>query len=174
MCHVLPDQREISSKVRTYSIATALLLCLIGVACVANEERPLEISRLPLAPVPYTFNSGVTTADAFVVRDAEHWRDAWNRLHSIRRPTPALPDIDFERQMVIVVAQGRKSSGGYAVEIAGATLMAGNLNVDIELTQPGSRCVVSTGFTAPVDIAVLPYFDGDVVFRESVTIEECQ
>ena len=161
-------------KTRAFRIPLVFLLLLVGAACVTNEERRLEISRLPMASVPYAFNSGLGVAEALVVRDAKNWSDVWSRLHAIRRPTPPLPEIDFEQRLVIVVAQGGKPTGGHAVEIAGATLVAGSLHIDVNLTQPGIECVVSTGLTAPVDIAVLTEFDGDVVFRESITIRECQ
>ncbi len=158
---------------RIAKLAVSLLLLQATTACVANDNLILEIDRLPDSSTPFAIATGLNKSEGIVVRDAQAWADVWRRIHSIRRPKPGLPAVDFEQHTVIVVAQGRKPSGGYAVEITSATLIAGHLQIDITLTHPGKGCIVTTAMVSPVDIAVLPQFDGEAVFHELIVASEC-
>ena len=41
-----------------------------------------------------------------VVRDPAAWQALWARLHVNASPTPALPAVDFAKDMLVVAAMG--------------------------------------------------------------------
>lgn len=143
-------------------------------ACVANERLVIDVERIPGWSGPYSGTNGLTERSALVIRDVEAWANIWDRIHTIRRPKPPLPDVDFARKMVILVALGRRPSSGYSVEISSATQSDGKIHVDIKTTLPGDECIVSNAMTFPVDIAVLPRYEGDIEFRESAATRHCR
>jgi hypothetical protein len=152
-------------------LTTALLV--LSEACAIVAPVPVLIERLPTAPVPYSLNSGLITAETGVIRDARAWSDAWSRIHSNRRPTPTLPPIEFASQAVLIVALGRRPSGGFSIAISDVTRDGNALIVDVHRTEPGEGCIVTTGISSGVDIAIIPSYDLETIFRESTNVTQC-
>ena len=88
-------------------------------------------------------------------------------------PEPALPDVDFAREMVVVAALGERRSGGYAIVLDSATGRGGTLVVHLRTRSPDARCAVTGALTQPVDAARLPRHDGPVEFRERAEVVRC-
>jgi hypothetical protein len=75
--------------------------------------------------------------------------------------------------MVIVVALGRKTSGGFGVAITSVELDGDSLVVHVEQHAPGAGCVVTTGLTAPVDIGVVARSAAALRFDVMDVVDEC-
>jgi hypothetical protein len=150
------------------------MLLLLG-AGTAISAAELEIRRLRSdSIVPYSVNSGFTERAEFVVRDAAAWESLWNRVQGRRRPAPPLPAVDFTMSMVVVVALGRKSTGGFSISIVRALRQGDATVVEVLEESPGSECPATAGFTEPVDLALLPRGDGPVTFRVDTRITSCR
>lgn len=97
---------------------------------------------------------GFTGLDV-VIQNQESWQEFWTRHTSGLFPQPALPDIDFESQMVIVAIMGYQSSGGPSTSITGVFLDStdGTLHVGVaDNREPGFLTVI----TNPYHIVVVP------------------
>lgn len=148
-------------------------------ACSSFDPVPsgptIPMTRLRAEPYSFTFYSGLVTSERLVVRDAAAWQTLWNRIHSGRTPTPPLPAVDFSRDMVVVVAMGQKSSGGYNILLERATEEAGDgIAIAVLSSSPGANCVVTMAVTAPVDIATLPLHPGPFLFSERSERRSCE
>ena len=151
-----------------------VLLLVSAISCASGETPVVNVARLPNSNIPYLSSSGITERGNLVIRDSAQWALTWSLLNSHRRPSPPLPDIDFDRSMVVVAAAGTRSSGGYSIEIVATQLVAGKLRVTVKETQPGARCIVTDNITAPVDVAILPRFDGAVEFDQQLLTGSCE
>jgi len=88
---------------------------------------------------------------------------------------PTIPVVDFSREMLVVVALGSHSSGGYGILIDGASEAAsGNVSIAVRSISPGAGCGVTAAFTQPVDIARMPRRDGAVSFAERSEVTDCR
>ena len=96
-----------------------------------------------------------------VARTAEEWNSLW-RQHAPERPAPS---VDFAREMVAGVFFGSQNSGGYAIEIVGASAKGGSLVVQYRETRPGPDALAAQVITSPFHLAALPRADGDVKFE---------
>jgi hypothetical protein len=109
-----------------------------------------------------------------VIRDAVTWRVIWNQIYLRQSPVAPVPVIDFSREMVVVVALGSHSSGGYSILVDGAAEAANNgIVVIVDSSSPGYNCIVTDAFTQPVDIARVPLRDGPVSFVERTHVSNC-
>ena len=164
----------------------ALLLALAAVGCASDGATPpdprtlregtaqrVEITRLRPEPYPLTHSSGVREPARLVVRDDALWRATWAAIWSQHRPEPALPAIDFGREMVVVAALGERSSGGYGILVDSASMEGTTLVVHVRTMSPGPRCFVTAALTQPVDAARLPRHDGAVRFSERTEVRHC-
>jgi len=61
----------------------------------------------------------------------------WNQMHSHFSEPPALPEINFEKDMAIFIFSGPKTSGGYGMEVVSLWEDDKNLIFGIKETKPG-------------------------------------
>ena len=66
------------------------------------------------------------------------------------------PAVDFTQDLVVAVAAGQQSSGGYEVVIDKVTQNNGELMIEVVETSPGPNCMTTTALTQPVDVVVMP------------------
>ncbi len=71
-------------------------------------------------------------------------------------------DIDWAKQMVVVVSGGSRSSGGYRVEVTGLEIKDKTMTVKWKLHSP--KGIATNAFTHPSEIVLVPKFAGKVVF----------
>jgi PrcB C-terminal len=169
--------RQIAVRLSVAGIVTSLpllLLLLIVMQPLAACSASLPLRRLTPGLASYTFNSGMTTAQELLINDTETFELTWRQIHARRRPQPELPAIDFETNSVIIVAAGQQSSGGVEIRIDLVYQDGSNVIIDATTIKPGDTCVVSTGLTQPVDIAVVPKIEGPHEFRVSSHIRDCK
>jgi hypothetical protein len=136
---------------------------------VVTEPEP-ALEPITLATVTY---SGIVDQLALVIRDATEWHERWADIVSGQQPKPDPPAVDFNRDMVLLIALGERPSGGYIVEIAEVVLRDGTLLV-MSLEQiPERRCAVTRGITSPFVAATLPRTDAPIVFEHRTVVYEC-
>lgn len=133
----------------------------------------MSIARLrPDAP-NFTNSSGIDAAGQFVGRNAADWTALWQRVHSRRRPTPPLPEVDFEREMMVVVAAGQHRTGGHSIRIDRAWREGAKTIIVVHEEAPGPGCIVASAITSAVDIARLPVAPEPIEFRVESEIRDC-
>jgi hypothetical protein len=141
-------------------------------AAPAGTSIPVE--RLRKEPYSFSFNSGVDEPERLVVRDAAAWNALWTRVHARQSPVPALPSVDFKKEMIVFASLGTQPSGGYSVLIDGASEAGeGAINVTVRSITPGAKCGVTAALTEPVDMARLARRDGKVQFVERTEKSDC-
>lgn len=118
--------------------------------------------------------SGIDEPENFVVRDDEGWAKAWQRIQSRSRPVPPAPQVDFEREMIVVAALGRQRSGGFTIRVDRAYREGSATVVIVNAESPGEGCIVTNALTSPVDIAKLPRSAEPVEIRVETTSRDCK
>ncbi len=147
-----------------------------------NQGTPVPITPLRPKPCPsceparvsFTYNSGLDDPLRVLIRDGEAWSQMWKRIHSRGWPLPPLPEIDFSREMVVVVALGARPTGGYGIIVDGAYERNDRLEIIIRKQTPGKTCFNTQSVTQPVDIVRLPKMERLVVFKEDEVVHECK
>lgn len=137
------------------------------------EQRPVPVVRFRTGTTGYSAYSGLNDSLRGVVRDSLAWTDLWQRIQQPFFPRPAVPPVDFAREMVVVAALGQRPTGGYDIMIEGAERTADGMVVDLRVTSPASGCPVEAAMTQPVDLGRVPVSDGPVRFRERRVVIAC-
>jgi len=132
---------------------------------IGNESAVRVIVRLQ--------HSGMNARRRSVITDAGTWSAVWQQVHQVYGSPPALPDVDFANEAVVLASMGTQRSGGYAIDIMSAAASEGRLRVVVRETSPGSMCGVTAALTAPVHIVRVPRTDGAPVFIEQSTTRSC-
>jgi len=95
-------------------------------------------------------HTGIREARRMVIQDANAWAEFWSELGVGDRPA-----VDFTRDIVIAVAAGERSSGGYEIAITRVTQVDGELRAEVRETSPGPNCLSASSLTQPVDVIVV-------------------
>jgi hypothetical protein len=151
--------------------------CSPSDAAIDGQKSPaatvLPVTRIRAEPYPLTFNSGIEEPARVVATSANQWAQLWSAIWRNHSPKPALPQVDFAAEMVVVAAMGTRNSGGHAIYVDSAYQHSDRIEVVIRTVSPGPRCGTTAALTEPVDVARIPASSLPVRFRERGTVHEC-
>ena len=96
-------------------------------------------------------NTGISESRRQVIRNANEWAQFWSELGVGERPA-----VDFSRNLVVAVAAGQRSSGGYEIQVQRVAVANGELTIEVQETEPGPNCVTTGALSQPVDVVTVP------------------
>ena len=149
-------------------------------AAVPNETgpgTPVPITRLnpkQCPSCPFAGSSGIKEKLQLVIRDQSAWRDIWKVINETKLQLPSLPEIDFSREMIVVVGLGQRTSGGYSILVDRAYEVGDQLQIEVVSRSPGRTCLVPAVMTQPVDVVRLPRMERSVIFHDTEIVHECK
>ena len=109
--------------------------------------------------------SGLQSATNIVVTNATQWTDIWKTHSAQKRPAAPAPEVNFEKETVLIVALGRKPTGGHAVEIKSVQPSGNKVLVTATTRAPRPGGVSIQALTAPFHIVAVPKLTGEVQFK---------
>ncbi|HZF69060.1 MAG TPA: protease complex subunit PrcB family protein [Gemmatirosa sp.] len=124
-------------------------------------------------------SSGLTASRELAIRDAETWRATWATLQAAGPSdgaggAPAPPAVDFAREMVLLVASGERSSGGWDVTVDAVERGSdGGATVRYTITEPGPGCMTAQVITAPAVAVRAARVAGTVRFAGRTVRRDC-
>lgn len=150
----------------------------LGAGCSASvapaePDRTVALVRLRPEPYPLTYYSGLDQAERMVVRDEATWGQVWVAIWRGHSPLPPVPQVDFEREMLVVVALGGRPTGGFGIFADSAFMEGEGLVIRVRTIAPGSRCFTTGALTQPVDVARVPRMELAVHFRDRPEVHDC-
>lgn len=111
--------------------------------------------------------SGMQEPCQLVVTNKADWEALWGRHESRVEPKAKVPVVDFAKETVVVVALGRKNSGGHAVEITEVRNTGDGVEVLFKTKTPKPGGLSIQALTAPIHIVAAPKLEGKVSFKEA-------
>lgn len=149
-------------------LSTSMAVAAAGCA----DELPSQGEQLELDSW-LRDSGGLDERSRLVIRDQAAWEAAWQQISSTSGRAPAAPSIDFETSTVIVAAMGRSPSTGYRIEVTKVTLEGSGATVTVLETSPGRGCGAGDAITSPIDVFVVPRFEGKATFVEKKSSVKC-
>ena len=100
-----------------------------------------------------------------MIKSISEWSDLWNKVYSTVEPKPALPEINFNNEMILATFQGSHSTGGYSTAITELLEKENSLEVQVEEISPAPGSTVTQSFTQPFHIIKTKTTNKDIVFK---------
>ncbi|MBI2268529.1 MAG: protease complex subunit PrcB family protein [Candidatus Blackburnbacteria bacterium] len=131
--------------------------------------KPNENKKIQFEEIGKGSNSKQSTRKNYVINSSKEWQ-------KIIETQPEDPEVrvDFSKETVIAVFQGKKNTGGYGIEVSEVWQKDGNLEVSVTETSPGANCFTVQMLTAPYHIVKIPKFTEEVEFKVEKNITICQ
>lgn len=165
------------------TIPFLFLLGLVTVACASQTGTPAETDQeveIPEEGEPVVAEellsrqtSGLREAARRVIRNAEEWADFWQDVHADVTPLPEVPEVDFQRHMIVAAAMGERSSGGFSISIPRVRREGTEVHAVVEEVAPGAGCMTIQVLTAPVVAVRISRAEGPVHFTERTETRDC-
>ena len=115
-----------------------------------SAGTPIQIRRIG----QYS-QSSITEPQRLVIRDDASYERFWSSLgFGGERPV-----VDFSRDVVIAVAGGQRSTGGYSIAVDRVVRSGSSATVEVVETTPGKDCMMTQAMTQPVDVVVVAAAD---------------
>jgi hypothetical protein len=89
---------------------------------------------------------------ALLVTSGEDFGRAWQSLIG----NDELPAVDFKREAVVLLLAGARPTGGWRVEVAGATVESDALIVEATIHGPSKGSIVTQALTSPYAVIAVP------------------
>jgi hypothetical protein len=110
--------------------------------------------------------SGVHSARNVVIKDEAAWARLWAEHASGNTPAPALPKVDFSKNMLLGVFAGEKGSGCRQVGVIKVAVSGGKIAVEYEERDLSMVALCIQAISAPANVVVVPRSDAEVVFAK--------
>jgi len=132
---------------------------------LARFDEPLSQS--------FRYASALREPANIVVRTQPEWEALWRRITARQGPPPAVPAVNFERDMLLVAAMGARPSGGYSIRIERVIDGGDRLEAHVVRTSPGSRCGAIAAITHPVDVVRIAASHKQVSWTMRDAVTDC-
>ena len=100
-----------------------------------------------------------------IITDENKWKSLLSEAYKTYSSIPTLTQVDFNKEMVIAVFQGRNSSGGFGIKVTKIVEKDQSIEVFIEETKPKSGQIVTMVLTQPYHIIKLKKSNNQVIFK---------
>jgi hypothetical protein len=140
-------------------VVLVLLAGLLAVGCGAGE---VDLATDPVAPSPGPTAEVLPGAEVLAEGEQMQYDDPEPRFLVITTPQDwtefwqtympqgeVMPEVDFERAVVLVGIQGAKQSGGYDIRFTDLEQQGGEVRVVVEMEEPAPDAPVETVLTQP-------------------------
>ncbi len=144
---------------------------LVALAACNSPTAPDTPQPLILTGITQPGFSGYDTPRRLVIRTQADWEAAWATIWLRTIYVPALPVVDFTRDVVLIAAAGQKPSLHFiAIEAAVAT--RDSATVTVRSYSPMAGCVTTPVITTPADVVTMPRRDR-ISFVEEAFVRPC-
>lgn len=129
------------------------VLALLFAACDGDVliTDPDDGGNVSFVTVYRSQDSGIDESLGLLIESQREWDDVWDEIGQGGPP----PDVNFNRDDLVLVSAGTQPNGCYSIEIRDIDRRGGFLNVDADLLEPGSGCLCTQGTVRPVHVVAI-------------------
>ncbi len=132
---------------------------------VEAEERAATGTPAPAVRVLAAGQqSAVRVPVARTVTNRMIFLDVWAAIHANQSPPPTPPEVDFERETVVVLVLGERRTGGYGVAVRQVTERRDTVTLTVGVISPVPDAMVTMALTSPYQIVSVPIVGKTFVF----------
>lgn len=149
-------------------VLLAITLLVGTVGCSATVGNVAKESKRIL-PLTVRWGSGDLPAGDRVLRDREAFEEAWKSAEVKAAP----PEIDFDKDMVLLSARGCLPNACYRTRFVSFTVEGTGGQAWLEDEDPSPNCFCALTLTCPFHMVKVPRLDGPVEFEHRLVLKKC-
>ncbi|OGS22313.1 MAG: hypothetical protein A2252_05710 [Elusimicrobia bacterium RIFOXYA2_FULL_39_19] len=99
--------------------------------------------------------SAIKEKKSLMIENKKDWQELWKQHSAHITPAPALPEVDFNVNLVIAVFMGQQNAGGYGIQVSKIEESENKVYIETIETVPAKETNTSKSTTAPYHIVVI-------------------
>lgn len=141
-------------------------MLLLGPLLLALGAPQDAGDAIPFRVIEENNMSGFSTGMEKFISSEKDWVAIWMERQGNLAAKRLHPEIDFDRDVVIVAALGRKNTGGYSVDITRVIRTKDDIRIYLKKTAPPADAKLPAVVTSPFIFARMKKPDRPVVFLD--------
>lgn len=93
--------------------------------------------------------TGVQGARYQLITSRDQLISVWSQVHATQLQQPELPSVDFQRETLVAIFLGQRSTGGYGVTVRRVSVEGNDLYLDTEFREPAAGAITTQALTSP-------------------------
>jgi|GEM_PF-1286423 len=150
-------------------ILAAFYLVDTRLECLSREPRFI----VPFETVSQGTYSGHPEVNNYIIDNREDWKNLWQKITAKTWPSPPLPEVNFNKDMLLARFMGERTSGGYRVEFLVVIEAEEKVYITAIEVSPGPDCGVTAAMTQPYHVVQIPRTEKEIVFNIIETVRRC-
>ncbi len=136
--------------------------------CASKGKKPQCPNPVNYTPIDKGSHSGIREAKQVAIKNQQEWSELTKKSDLSN-----LPNVNFQKKMVLAVFQGSKPTGGYSVKVADVCKTQSKTRVEIVSKKPGKNCVVTQALTTPYEMVIIPKIKQQIAFSSESQSKRC-
>ncbi len=154
----------------SYPLALLSLAGFLLAGCLSAAGA----DSLPIRTLAKGAFGGILEPRQEIIQDQATWEKVWAKHAAGGRAPGSLPEVDFSKDMVILVTMGRKNTGGYSIQITRVEPVGNKLRITVKRTSPPPGAMTIQALTAPFNMVAVPKSDLAPEFEPASSVDSSQ
>ena len=151
-----------------------LIFSIVLFSCTNTKETTSNIKEISFKSIEKGTNGGFENPTTKLINNQAGFEDLWQKIWNRTSDKPQIPEVDFSKNQLILVAIGAKNNGGYGLEIEKITETKNELNVIYFETKAGEKCMTTQAIVFPFELIEIEKTSKNVVFTSAEKIIDCK
>lgn len=131
-----------------------------------NNKNAEKTKGYPYEVLMQDSHGGYDQPQILVIREPMALRDIYGKINMTRKPGFPYPEVDFEKEMIIVLCMGEKTTGGHSIDIDSIDERSDTLIVRVRETEPEG--MAAAVMSQPFSLIKLPATKKKIVFEKAI------
>lgn len=154
-----------------------ILISILGLlSCKPSESSTSSVAeKTVFTPIEIQSgdNGGYKTKTNLIISTQKEFLQIWEQAFANYMNKETAPEVDFEKNVIILVALGQKTSGGHTIKVNSVIESKDNTIVNILNTSPGKGCMTTEAITYPYQIVQIEKPKNTVQFSTIGKVIDC-
>ena len=151
---------------RLFAIYIFLLSSCSSSSTINKQTMIISQDTITFETLAEDFYGGMTDSKFIVIKEETTLNKIYKLINKSKSPGIKIPIINFEKETVLVLFLGEKSSGGYSIAVEQILDENEKVTVKYKVTLPKLGEMVTTVMTQPYCIIKIPKTLKEVVFKK--------
>lgn len=152
--------------IRLFVIYIFLLSSCSSSSTINKQTMIISQDTITFETLAEDFYGGMTDSKFIVIKEETTLNEIYKLINKSKSPGIKIPIINFEKETVLVLFLGEKSSGGHSISVEQILDENEKVTVKYKVTLPKLGEMVTTVMTQPYCIIKIPKTLKEVVFKK--------
>ncbi len=150
--------------IRLFAIYIFLLSSCSSSSTINKQTMIISQDTITFETLAEDFYGGMTDSKFIVIKEETTLNEIYKLINKSKSPGIKIPIINFEKETVLVLFLGEKSSGGYSISVEQILDENEKVTVKYKVTLPKLGEMVTTVMTQPYCIIKIPITSKEIIF----------